>query len=101
MAPRSRTATGRPRFATRCSGLRKEEGVSESPTAEADRTVLLVGTLDTKGEEFEFLRDRLRLAGVGALLVDVGTLEPPRGSPDITREELGAETGLDVAGLGA
>ena len=55
--------------------------MSQSPTADAGRTVLLVGTLDTKGEEFEFLRERLRLAGVGALMADVGTLEPPRASP--------------------
>ncbi|MBA3260993.1 MAG: Tm-1-like ATP-binding domain-containing protein [Thermoleophilaceae bacterium] len=75
--------------------------MSQSRTADADRAVLLLGTLDTKGEEFEFLRDRLGLAGVGALLADVGTLEPPRGSPDITREEVGAETGVDVAALGA
>ena len=36
-------------------------------------TVVLVGTLDTKGEEYAFLRDRLELAGVATLLVDVGT----------------------------
>jgi uncharacterized protein (UPF0261 family) len=75
--------------------------VSQSPTAEGAPTVLLLGTLDTKGEEFEFLRDRLQLAGVGTLLADVGTLEPPRGRPDITREEVGAETGLEVGALGA
>ena len=38
---------------------------------------------------------------MGALLADVGTLAPPRGRPDITREEVGAETGVDVAALGA
>ena len=52
--------------------------MSPSPTAEGGRTVLLVGTLDTKGDELEFLRERLRQAGVGVLLADVGTLEPPR-----------------------
>ncbi|HZG48116.1 MAG TPA: Tm-1-like ATP-binding domain-containing protein [Thermoleophilaceae bacterium] len=75
--------------------------MSRSPTAEGTRTVLLLGTLDTKGEELEFLRERLRLAGVEALLADVGTLEPPRAHPDITREQVGAETGVDVAALGA
>jgi uncharacterized protein (UPF0261 family) len=74
-------------------------GVSASPTAE--RTVLLIGTLDTKGEEFEFLRERLRAAGAGVLLADVGTLEPPQVEPDIDREEVGAATDLDVAALGA
>jgi uncharacterized protein (UPF0261 family) len=73
--------------------------VSRSHTAEGARTVLLVGTLDTKGEELDFLRDRLRLAGVDAVLADVGTLEPPRTAPDITREEVGAAAGVDVAGL--
>jgi uncharacterized protein (UPF0261 family) len=72
-------------------------GVSASPTAE--RTVLLIGTLDTKGEELEFLRDRLREAGVAVLLADVGTLEPPGVEPDISREEVGAETGVDPAAL--
>ena len=30
----------------------------------ADKTVVLVGTLDTKGREYAFLRDRLQAAGV-------------------------------------
>jgi uncharacterized protein (UPF0261 family) len=76
-------------------------GVSVSSTAERGRTVLLLGTLDTKGDELEFLRDRLRGAGTEVLLADVGTLEPPRVQPDITREEVGAATGVDVAELGA
>jgi uncharacterized protein (UPF0261 family) len=47
--------------------------------------VLLIGTLDTKGEEFAFLRERLLLAGVEVLLVDAGTQGPPHGAePDIT-----------------
>jgi uncharacterized protein (UPF0261 family) len=75
--------------------------VNRSPTADGDRTVLLLGTLDTKGEELGFLRDRLRMAGVGVLLADVGTLEPPTAQPDIPREEVGAETGTDVGALSA
>ena len=74
--------------------------MSRSPTAEGVPTVLLLGTLDTKGDEFEFLRERLRLAGVEALLADVGTLEPARAEADIPREQVGAETGVDVKALG-
>ena len=52
----------------------------------AGRTVLLVGTLDTKGDEYAYLRDRLRLAGVDVLVADVGTAGAPRGcEPDIAR----------------
>ena len=62
----------------------------------SDRTVVLVGTLDTKGDEYAYLRDRLRLQGVNTLLVDVGTLESPRTEPDIDRHEVAAAGGVDV-----
>jgi uncharacterized protein (UPF0261 family) len=59
--------------------------------------VLLIGTLDTKGDELAFLRERLRQAGVEVILADVGTKDPPRGAdPDITREQV---LGGDVASL--
>ena len=35
-------------------------------------TVVLVGTLDTKGKEYAYLRDRIRECGVDVLLIDVG-----------------------------
>jgi uncharacterized protein (UPF0261 family) len=62
----------------------------------SDKTVVLVGTLDTKGDEYAYLRDRLALHGVSTLMVDVGTLEPPRTEPDIDRREVAAATGVDV-----
>jgi uncharacterized protein (UPF0261 family) len=73
--------------------------VNPSPTADGERTVLLLGTLDTKGAEFAFLRERLRDAGVGVLLADVGTLEPPTVEADFTRDQVGAEAGVDVDAL--
>jgi uncharacterized protein (UPF0261 family) len=66
-----------------------------------DPTVVLVGTLDTKGEEYAFLRSRLELAGVRTLVVDVGTQGPPRTEPDVPREEVAAAGGLDLAALTA
>lgn len=62
-------------------------------------TVVLIGTLDTKGEEYDFLRDRLREKGVDVLLVDVGILEEPRVEPDVTREEVARAAGADVGEL--
>jgi uncharacterized protein (UPF0261 family) len=61
--------------------------VAKSYSAEAV-AVLLIGTLDTKGDELAFLRSRLRLAGVEVLLADVGTGEAPGVEPDITRSEI-------------
>lgn len=62
----------------------------------SDRTVVLVGTLDTKGDEYAYLRDRLQRHGVNTLLVDVGTLEPPRAHPDIDRHEVAGAAGIDL-----
>lgn len=65
----------------------------------SERTVVLVGTLDTKGDEYAYLRDRLRLHGVNTLLVDVGTLDPPRTEPDVDRHEVAAAAGVDLEEL--
>ncbi len=65
----------------------------------SDKTVVLVGTLDTKGDEYAYLRDRLRMHGVRTLLVDVGTLGAPRTEPDIDRHEVAAATGVDLDDL--
>ena len=67
---------------------------------EGERTVLLIGTLDTKGDEYAYLRERLQLHGVRALLADAGTVGPPRTPPDVTREELAAEAGVELGALG-
>lgn len=45
-------------------------------------TVVLVGTLDTKGIEYEYLRGRLKEHGVEVVVVDVGILGEPRTEPD-------------------
>lgn len=67
----------------------------------SEKTVVLIGTLDTKGAEYQYLRDRLTLAGVKTLLVDVGTLEPPLVEPDISRRDVAASAGVDVDALTA
>ena len=67
----------------------------------ADTTVVLVGTLDTKGREYAFLRDRLHAAGVATILVDAGIMGPPLVEPDVTREEVAAAAGVSVEALRA
>ena len=52
-------------------------------------TVVLLGTLDTKGKEYEYLRDRLREQGVDVLVVDAGVFEPQI-EPDIGQDEVAA-----------
>ncbi len=48
-------------------------------------TVVLIGALDTKGEEYAFVRDRLAAAGVGSIVVDIGVLGAPMFPADIDR----------------
>jgi uncharacterized protein (UPF0261 family) len=58
-------------------------------------SVLLVGTLDTKGTEFAYVRDRLRAAGVPVLVADAGVLGPPAFEPDISREAVFSAAGAN------
>src|SRR5260370_35998166 len=67
----------------------------------SEKTVVLVGTLDTKGAEYQYMRDRLALAGVKTILVDVGPLDRPLAKPDITRQEGAAEAGFELDALTA
>ncbi len=62
-------------------------------------TVVLLGTLDTKGREYAFLRDRVRAAGCEALLVDAGVLGEPQVEPDIDRATVARAAGEDAAAL--
>ena len=62
-------------------------------------TALLVGTLDTKGAEYEFVRARLRAAGLEALLLDVGVLGDPAVVPDISSMEVAEAAGTDLGAL--
>ena len=64
-------------------------------------TVLLVGTLDTKGHEYAFLRERISARGVEVLLVDAGILGEPLTEPDVRRQEVAAAAGADVDALAA
>ena len=64
-------------------------------------TVVLVGTLDTKGREYAYLADRVREHGADVLLVDAGIVGEPLSTPDVTREEVAAAVGADVAALAA
>ncbi len=63
-------------------------------------TVLLIGTLDTKGPEIAYLRDRLQALGLGTLVVDSGILGEPVGiAPDVTRAQAARYGGTTLEAL--
>ncbi len=63
--------------------------------------IALLGTLDTKGDEHAFVAEKIRARGHCTLLIDVGTDQPPRITPDISREEIARIAGIDLAALTA
>ena len=62
-------------------------------------TVVLLGTLDTKGGEYAFLRERLLEHGVDVLVVDAGVHAPVGLEPDVARDEVARAAGADAAAL--
>lgn len=62
-------------------------------------TVVVVGTLDTKGREHAFLRDRLTTASLDVVLVDVGILAEAPVVPDISSSDVAAAAGASLEAL--
>jgi len=62
-------------------------------------TIAVLGTLDTKGREHAFVAERIRGRGHRALLIDVGTGAEPAVKPDVSRTEVAAAGGIDLAAL--
>lgn len=52
------------------------------------KTVVLVGSLDTKGREFAYVRDLIRVQGLDTLVIDFGVIGAPEFTPDISRTEV-------------
>jgi uncharacterized protein (UPF0261 family) len=61
--------------------------------------VYLLATLDTKGEEADFLRRRLESLGVATCLVDAGCLGEPAVSADVSRERVFAAAETTLAAM--
>jgi uncharacterized protein (UPF0261 family) len=61
--------------------------------------VAIVGTLDTKGVEVGFVRDRLRESGIASLVIDAGALGPPAFAADVSREQVFAAAGTSLAAV--
>ena len=63
------------------------------------KTVALVGSLDTKGAEFEFVKTLIEQAGLQTLTVDFGVIGEPAFTPDVPRTEVVEAGGGDLAHL--
>jgi uncharacterized protein (UPF0261 family) len=61
------------------------------------KTIVLVGALDTKGQEFGYVKQLIEQAGLRTLVVDFGVRGQPAFAPDIGRATVAAAGGGDLA----
>lgn len=66
---------------------------------EPTRTVVIVATLDTKGEEAAFVRDQIAAWGLRTILIDPGILGTPSVEPDISRHQVAQAAGTTLEAL--
>jgi uncharacterized protein (UPF0261 family) len=64
-----------------------------------NKKAILVGSLDTKGVEFRFIKDGLVRLGVEPLVIDVGVLDEPVFPPDISSSEVAEAAGTSLTAL--
>ncbi|MBM3241711.1 UPF0261 family protein [Candidatus Poribacteria bacterium] len=63
------------------------------------KTVGIVGTLDTKGTEFQFLKEQIESGGLSTLVINAGVLGKPVFEPDVPASEVAKAGGADLEDL--
>jgi uncharacterized protein (UPF0261 family) len=63
------------------------------------KTVVITGSLDTKGMEFAFLKELIEKEGLETLVIDFGVMGEPAFAPGITRQEVAKAGGGNLATL--
>ncbi len=73
--------------------------ISQTNPQVIPKTIALIGTFDTKAEEFSFLRARIESAGLRTIMIDVGVLGSSPFLADIAPAEVAAAANEDLASL--
>jgi uncharacterized protein (UPF0261 family) len=63
------------------------------------KTVAIIGALDTKGQEFAFLKSAIEQRGCKTLVINVGVLGTPLFTPDVSAEAVAEAGGAKLADL--
>jgi uncharacterized protein (UPF0261 family) len=64
-----------------------------------NKKVVLVGSLDTKGAEYEYVKKAIEKTGLETLVINTGVLEQPFFSPDISNSEVARAGGMSLEDL--
>ncbi len=65
-------------------------------TTAPDKTILVVGTYDTKDDELSYLSGRIRAQGGGVLSMDVSVLGDPKAPTDISKHQVAEAGGSSI-----
>ena len=68
-------------------------------TAVLPKTILVVGTYDTKGDELAYLADRIRSQGGSVLCMDVSVLGDPSFPVDVSKHDVAQAAGSSIAAV--
>ena len=63
------------------------------------KTVCIVGTMDTKGIEFSFIKGQIESTGVSTCVINTGVLGDPQLTPDISADEVAQAAGSSLQAL--
>ncbi len=63
------------------------------------KTIAIIGALDTKGQEFAFLKSEIEKRGCATLVVDTGVLGEAVFEPDVSREQVALAGGSNLSQL--
>jgi uncharacterized protein (UPF0261 family) len=64
-----------------------------------EKSILIIGTFDTKAEELSFIKDQISARGLRALTLDAGVLQPSPAEVDIPNERVAAAGGQPLPKL--
>ena len=63
------------------------------------KTVGIVGTLDTKGMEFQFIKEQIEASGTSTCVVNTGIVGEPHFEPDVSAGEVAEAAGTSLQAL--
>lgn len=63
------------------------------------KTIAILATLDTKGQETQYLREQVQAMGGTALVFDIGVIHPATTTAEVSRDEIAAAGGSSLARL--
>jgi uncharacterized protein (UPF0261 family) len=63
------------------------------------KTIAILGSLDTKGPDYAFIKALIEARGHATLIIDTGVIDPPHFEPDVDRAKVAEAGGGDLEAL--